>query len=106
MEVVYLDHIVRAVSLPKGWRVQVIERNLEPVRVYTSSALYSSAEEAVLSGKEFVRQQIALISLWEFLCECHHSGHITSAELDALSASLCFFCCFRDAHSPHNYWHR
>ncbi|MBD1848064.1 hypothetical protein H6F89_32805 [Cyanobacteria bacterium FACHB-63] len=105
-EVYYLDHIIKAVSNSGGWQVHVIDSNLEPIQVCTSSAIYATAKEASDSGKEFVRRQAALSSMWEFLCECHESGRINAIELDTLSASLCFFCCFRDSYSPQNYWYR
>lgn len=101
----YLEHIVKAVSSSKGWQVSVIDSNRQPMQVHTSSASYPTAIEAICAGKEYIRRQAALSLLWGFLCECQHSGKLSELELDALSASLCFFCTFRDSYSPHDYWY-
>ncbi|MBD1854735.1 MULTISPECIES: hypothetical protein [Leptolyngbya] len=106
IEVYYLDHIVKAVSHDGGWQVYVNDPTPKPMRVYTSSAVYATAEEAMGSGKEFVRRQAALSLILRFLDEWRVSEKISDAELDALSASLCFFCCFQDSYSPKNYWYQ
>lgn len=59
---------------------------------YRHEQLY--VEEALAAGREFVQRQVALVSMWEILCDWQDCDSLSEDELDALSDSLCFFCCF------------
>lgn len=104
-EIYYLDHIVKAVPHARGWQVHVIDPNLEPLQVHSSSAIYRTVDEAIASGQEFVRQQGTLVALWDVLYNWQETSKISVEELDTLSASLFYLCCFRDSYSPSDHWH-
>ncbi|MBD2075583.1 hypothetical protein H6F86_17110 [Phormidium sp. FACHB-592] len=107
-EISHFNHVVRAISVETGWRVLVLERLATPLQYndYQSSAVYPTAADAIASGVQFIQRQQTLLALWEFLDDCYGSSIITETELDALSASLCLFCSFKDVHSEYGYWYR
>jgi hypothetical protein len=108
-EISYLNHFVRAIPVKTGWRVVVLDlTTAAPAQcpVYQSSAVYPTETDAIAAGVQFVQRQQALAALWQFLHESYDSGIITETELNHLSASVCFFCSFKDFHSDYGYWYR
>lgn len=107
LEIHYLNYLVKAISVKTGWRVLVLDiaSNCAEPPIYQSSAIYSTETEAISSGVQFVQRQQVLSVLWDFLNDCYCSSIITEAELDHLSASLGWFCSFKDSYSDSGYWY-